>query len=213
MVGRFRRRTNDRRFFRRRKVCAFCVDKVAVIDFKDVPRLRRYISDWAKIEPRRKSGTCAPHQRALSNAIKRARQAGLLPFTGSHSLIDLARPEPFRGDRDRYRTDRRDRYGAPPPEAAPTETKDGAPSTEVVTELPQSDNENVIEGAVSSSTESEVTDDSLVVDNTSVVVEASAEPNEVISESEPSEAIEGEDSAETQEEAAPKPTKRKSTKA
>lgn len=211
MVGRFRRRTNDRRFFRRRKVCAFCVDKVAVIDFKDVPRLRRYISDWAKIEPRRKSGTCAPHQRALANAIKRARQAGLLPFTGSHSLMDLARPEPFRGDRDRYRTGR-DRYGASQPEAAPAATIEEVPSPDVVAELPQSDNVN--EGEGSSSTESAVADDSLVVDSTPVAVEASSEPNEVISESESSEAIEGEDSVDSQElEAAPKPTKRKSTKA
>ena len=121
MVGRPgpRRRTGDRRFFRPRKVCAFCVDKVAVIDYKDVPRLRRYISDWAKIEPRRKTGTCAPHQRALSSAIKRARQSGLLPFTGGHSLMELARPDPYRGDR--FRGDRRGRV-ARPEAVVPTET-------------------------------------------------------------------------------------------
>ena len=115
MAERPRRRSGDRRFFRRRKVCAFCVDKVAVIDYKDVARLRRYLSTWAKIEPRRKTGTCAPHQRALSSAVKRARQSGLLPFTGSHSLMELTRPEPLRGDRPRF--DRRERVARPEAEA------------------------------------------------------------------------------------------------
>lgn len=65
----------------RRKVCAFCVDRVETIDYKDVPRLRRYVSDRAKIIPRRVTGTCARHQRALTVAIKRARHVALLPFT------------------------------------------------------------------------------------------------------------------------------------
>jgi small subunit ribosomal protein S18 len=65
----------------RRKVCGFCVDKIEFIDYKNVPRLRRYISDRGKILPRRTTGTCARHQRALTNAIKRARQIALLPFT------------------------------------------------------------------------------------------------------------------------------------
>jgi small subunit ribosomal protein S18 len=65
----------------RRKVCGFCVDKVEFIDYKNVPRLRRYISDRGKILPRRTTGTCASHQRALTSAIKRARQIALLPFT------------------------------------------------------------------------------------------------------------------------------------
>jgi small subunit ribosomal protein S18 len=68
-------------------VCQFCVDKVVVIDFKDVPRLRRYLSDRAKIEPRRKTGTCAHHQRALSLALKRARFMALLPYTAAHIRI------------------------------------------------------------------------------------------------------------------------------
>src|SRR5918998_1210310 len=71
------------RFGQRRKVCLFCVDKIEQIDYKDVPRLRRYISDRAKIEPRRKTGTCAKHQRSLTVAIKRARHVALLPFTSS----------------------------------------------------------------------------------------------------------------------------------
>ncbi|MDR2932321.1 MAG: 30S ribosomal protein S18 [Oscillospiraceae bacterium] len=65
----------------RRKVCSFCVDKVHNIDYKDVPRLRRYISERAKIIPRRVTGTCARHQRALTLAIKRARHIAFLPFT------------------------------------------------------------------------------------------------------------------------------------
>lgn len=64
----------------RRKVCSFCVDKVDYIDYKDVARLRRFMSERAKILPRRVTGTCARHQRALTVAIKRARQIALLPY-------------------------------------------------------------------------------------------------------------------------------------
>jgi small subunit ribosomal protein S18 len=73
-----------RDFRSRRKVCAFCVDKSRVIDYKDASRLRRFLSDRAKIEPRRKTGVCAKHQRRLSTALKRARFLALLPFTGIH---------------------------------------------------------------------------------------------------------------------------------
>ncbi len=68
----------------RRKVCAFCVDHVATIDYKDVGKLRRYLSDRGKIEPRRKTGTCAKHQRRLTMALKRARHIALLPYTAEH---------------------------------------------------------------------------------------------------------------------------------
>jgi small subunit ribosomal protein S18 len=78
-------RGNRERYVPRRKVCAFCVDKMEVIDYKDVARLRRYLSERAKIEPRRKTGTCARHQRALSVALKRARHMALLPYVGPHS--------------------------------------------------------------------------------------------------------------------------------
>ena len=64
----------------RRKVCAFCVDKVETIDYKDVARLRKFTSDRAKILPRRVTGTCARHQRELTTAIKRARQVALMPY-------------------------------------------------------------------------------------------------------------------------------------
>ena len=64
----------------RRKVCSFSVDKIATIDYKDVARLRRFVSERAKILPRRVTGTCARHQRELTVAIKRARQIALMPF-------------------------------------------------------------------------------------------------------------------------------------
>jgi len=75
-------RNNDRPRDRkpRRKVCAFCADKIEQIDYKDVPRLRRYLSERAKIVPRRVTGTCACHQRQLTVAIKRARHLALLPY-------------------------------------------------------------------------------------------------------------------------------------
>jgi len=65
---------------RRKKVCAFCADKIDEIDYKDTARLRKHISERAKILPRRISGTCAKHQRQLTTAIKRARQVALLPY-------------------------------------------------------------------------------------------------------------------------------------
>ncbi|MCD8198641.1 MAG: 30S ribosomal protein S18 [Phascolarctobacterium sp.] len=65
----------------RRKVCSFCVDKAEDIDYKDVAKLRRYITERGKILPRRISGTCAKHQRQLTVAIKRARNVALIPFT------------------------------------------------------------------------------------------------------------------------------------
>lgn len=66
---------------RRRKVCAFCADKIEHVDYKDAGRLRKYMSDRGKILPRRMTGTCAHHQRQLTEAIKRARHIALLPYT------------------------------------------------------------------------------------------------------------------------------------
>ncbi len=65
----------------RKKVCAFCVDKVEHIDYKDAGKLRRFITERGKILPRRISGNCAKHQRQVTLAIKRARNIALLPFT------------------------------------------------------------------------------------------------------------------------------------
>ena len=79
-----RRRGGGGGRFGRRRVCAFCVDKVTSIDYKEPAKLRRYVSDRAKIEPRRKTGTCAKHQRMLTLALKRARHIALLPYTAMH---------------------------------------------------------------------------------------------------------------------------------
>ena len=70
-------RFNNRK---RKKVCIFCEDKIAYIDYKDSAKLRKFISERGKILPRRISGTCAEHQRKLNTAIKRARQVALLPY-------------------------------------------------------------------------------------------------------------------------------------
>jgi small subunit ribosomal protein S18 len=76
-----------RRHFGRRKVCSFCVEKVQSIDYKDPAKLRRYLSDRGRIEARRKTGTCAKHQRWLATALKRARHLALLPYTPEHIRI------------------------------------------------------------------------------------------------------------------------------
>ena len=68
---------------RRKKVCIFCQDKIDNIDYKDTAKLRKFISERAKILPRRVSGTCALHQRELTVAIKRARQMALLPYVSN----------------------------------------------------------------------------------------------------------------------------------
>ena len=73
----------------RRKVCAFCTDKTRVISWKDAGGLRRFVDDNGSIRARRKTGTCAKHQRRLAVAVKRARFLALLPFTGEH--VRLAR--------------------------------------------------------------------------------------------------------------------------
>ena len=126
------RRRDGRRYYPRRKVCSFCVDKIEHIDYKDGQRLRRYVSDWAKIESRRKTGTCAPHQRMLATAIKRARYVGLLPYTGGHSQMDLTfrdgpRADRFRRDRERREAEQQARAAQRREEeeaaqSAPTET-------------------------------------------------------------------------------------------
>lgn len=70
-----------RRIRKRKKVCNFCVDKMNVIDYKDTNKIKKYISERGKILPRRITGNCAKHQRALTIAIKRARHIALLPYT------------------------------------------------------------------------------------------------------------------------------------
>jgi small subunit ribosomal protein S18 len=72
--------TGKKQYFRRKKVCRFCVDKVDDINYKDVRLLSSFISERGKITPRRISGVCTPHQKRLSEAIKQARSIALLPF-------------------------------------------------------------------------------------------------------------------------------------
>jgi len=77
------------RYYARRKVCAFCVNHVKYIDYKDVNVLARYLSDQAKIESRRKSGVCSKHQRGLATAIKRARHLAMMPMSRTHLTAPL----------------------------------------------------------------------------------------------------------------------------
>jgi small subunit ribosomal protein S18 len=78
------RRWSGARYVPKRKICFFCSNHIREIDYKDPTKLRRYISDRGKIESRRKTGTCAKHQRALAMAIKRARGLALLPYAPIH---------------------------------------------------------------------------------------------------------------------------------
>ena len=71
----------QRRFKPRKKICSFCANKSAKIDYKDINSLKKYVTDRGKILPRRVSGNCSKHQRALTIAIKRARQVALLPYS------------------------------------------------------------------------------------------------------------------------------------
>jgi small subunit ribosomal protein S18 len=85
-VAKPRPKRKKRRIFHRRKVCRFCADQSLVIDYKDPKGLKYFITERGKIIPRRISGTCAKHQRALTHAIKRARTIALLPYAGSFDL-------------------------------------------------------------------------------------------------------------------------------
>jgi small subunit ribosomal protein S18 len=128
----------SRKFTPRRKVCQFCVDKIKEVDYKDLARLRRFLSERGKIEPRRKTGTCAAHQRSLNVALKRARQLALLPFTAEHIrvtgvLVREPGAPPFRGARPR----------SPEFDAGSTESADGTapagtvPAAEAAPESPE----------------------------------------------------------------------------
>ena len=78
------KREEKSRYIPKRRPCPFCRDKIAIIDYKDAGKLSQFISARGKIEPRRRSGSCAKHQRALALAIKRARHLALLPFAPEH---------------------------------------------------------------------------------------------------------------------------------
>src|ERR1700691_103980 len=76
-------REGGRKFFRRKKVCKFCVEKIDAIDYKDVRLLGQFVAESGKIVPRRLTGVCTPRQRRLSDAIKQARNIALLPFAAA----------------------------------------------------------------------------------------------------------------------------------
>jgi small subunit ribosomal protein S18 len=88
------------------------VDKITFIDYKDAGRLRRYVTDRGKIEPRRKTGTCAKHQRAVTLAIKRARHVALLPFSASHARAIPGAPTSYRDRQERQLTENAQRAEA-----------------------------------------------------------------------------------------------------
>jgi small subunit ribosomal protein S18 len=75
-------REGGRKYFRRKKVCKFCVEKIEAVNYKDVRLLAQFVAESGKIVPRRLTGVCTPHQRRLSLAIKQARNIALLPFAG-----------------------------------------------------------------------------------------------------------------------------------
>jgi small subunit ribosomal protein S18 len=87
--GRPRRRWSSSGYAPRRKVCSFCVARAKTIDYKNFSKLQQYITDRGKITPRRKTGVCARHQRALAKAIKRARHLALLPYVPSHQFYQM----------------------------------------------------------------------------------------------------------------------------
>jgi small subunit ribosomal protein S18 len=78
-------REGGRKFFRRKKVCKFCVERIEDINYKDYRLLGQFVAESGKIVPRRLTGVCAPHQHRLSTAIKQARNIALLPFAGRAS--------------------------------------------------------------------------------------------------------------------------------
>ncbi len=78
-------REGGRKYFRRKKVCKFCVEKIEAIDYKDYRMLGQFVAESGKIVPRRLTGVCTPHQRRVSAAIKQARNIALLPFAGRAS--------------------------------------------------------------------------------------------------------------------------------
>lgn len=145
-------RPGGRGGFSRRKVCAFCVDKIDIVDYKDAGKLRRYITERGKIEPRRKTGTCARHQRRLTLAIKRARQIALLPFTAGQARFTGAPAGGFRRDAPRG-----DAPSPPPAEAEgpPVEAAldPAAPLAETAAEAPLEAAEAMVSEPAPSQTE------------------------------------------------------------
>jgi small subunit ribosomal protein S18 len=161
-----------RKFTPRRKVCAFCVDKIKEVDYKDLARLRRFLSERGKIEPRRKTGTCAAHQRSLNVALKRARQLAMLPFTAEHIRVTgvvIREPgaPPFRGPR-LPRLDATETAAAETPEAAAVATENGVtaegPAPSASADTPQTATES--EPAPTEAPPAQAADDTAEPDST-----------------------------------------------
>lgn len=132
--GRSGGRWGGGRFVARRKVCTFCANKSTRIDYKDVNLLGRYLTDRAKILPRRRTGNCARHQRALAAAIKRARYLALLPYTAEHiyemgTTYEISRPH-YRKEYPKPVVEE-----AAPAEEAVVETTESKPAEEPVAEI------------------------------------------------------------------------------
>src|SRR5260221_9023509 len=85
-------RDGGRKFFRRKKVCKFCVEKIDDINYKDVRLLGQFVAERGKIVPRRLTGVCTPHQRRLTAAIKRARNIALLPVAARENKLTAEKP-------------------------------------------------------------------------------------------------------------------------
>ena len=198
-----KRRPGGRRHFTRRKVCYFSAEKKTP-NYKDVPVLRRFISDWGKIDSSRRTGTHARHQRKLAIAIKRARFLALLPHTGAHSRIDISRFDRG-GDRGRRFTPREGgpgRYvdsgpvhygpgGRIPPGTAPAAAPEAAVAVAEASDAPAEDAAPV-EAAVSAEPAVAVAEasDAPAEDAAPVPVEAaaSAAPEAAVAVAEASEA-------------------------
>ena len=133
------------------------MDKISYIDYKDIPRLRRHLSERGKIEPRRKTGTCAKHQRALATALKRARHVALLPFTAEHIRLSgmvLRSPDDRRRD---DRGPRRDMAPRPPEGVPAAVAAPGARAAPDGTAAPVSANGAATDGATAEGAAAEPT--------------------------------------------------------
>lgn len=131
------------KYAHKRKVCPFCTDRQRVIDYKEYDMLSRFVSDRGKILPRRSTGACAKHQRAVAEAIKRARHLALLPYAPAHihatGGVGVAR---YRGPQDRRYDRSRDRVtgvasaaSQSPPEAGSVIESSADPASEPATEV------------------------------------------------------------------------------
>jgi small subunit ribosomal protein S18 len=128
-------RRGKRQYFRKKKVCKFCVEKMDFIDYKRADILSQFVQERGKILPRRMTGVCSRHQRWLGEAIKRARNIALLPFAGSAAGTHAPRVAPPAG----AHVPAPAAAAAPPPVAAPAATPAATPAAHApIAEAPKS---------------------------------------------------------------------------